>query len=234
MPFPPTFDRAWDETFPPDTQLANLLGQDIRNFKTDIRERLSLISGTFVNRPSNMDAIYGGSGFGILYFSTDTGQIFQWNGAAWVDVSASLSSRLLNAQGPSAGIVGNGAFQNVFTFNLGANVVGNLQGIRLRGGALHTAGSFNGTYQLLINGVLIGSVYAASGGGGHLLGGEVLNTGATTGVFTFFSDTAPPSGNNFTGTLAGLNWAGAQTLAFQFNFPNTDTITPNFWSVELM
>lgn len=86
MPFPPTFDRAWDETFPPDTQLANLLGQDIRNFKTDIRERLSLLSGTFANRPANMDAIYGGSGFGILYFATDTQQLFQWNGAAWVQI----------------------------------------------------------------------------------------------------------------------------------------------------
>lgn len=91
MPYPPAFDRAWDETFPPDTQLANLLGQDIRNFKTDIRERLGLLSGTFANRPSNMDAVYGGSGYGILYFSTDTSQIFQWNGAAWVDVSASIS-----------------------------------------------------------------------------------------------------------------------------------------------
>lgn len=86
MAFPPAFDRAWDETFPPDTQLANLLGQDIRNFKTDIRERLSLLSGTFANRPSNMDAIYGGAGFGILYFSTDTQQLFQWNGAAWVQI----------------------------------------------------------------------------------------------------------------------------------------------------
>jgi hypothetical protein len=86
MAFPPTFDRAFDETFPPDTQLANLLGQDIRNLKTDIRERLALLSGTFANRPTNMDAAFGGAGYGYLYFATDTQQLFQWNGAAWVQL----------------------------------------------------------------------------------------------------------------------------------------------------
>jgi hypothetical protein len=83
MAFPPNFDRVWDETFPPDTQAANLLGQDIRNFKIDIRERISLISGTLANRPTP-DASWGGVGFGMLYFATDTSVIYQWNGAAWV------------------------------------------------------------------------------------------------------------------------------------------------------
>lgn len=88
MPFPPTFDRAFDETFPPDTQAANLLGQDIRNLKTDIRERFALLSGLFVNRPTNMDAAFGGVGYGMLYFSTDTNQVFQWNGVTWADVTS--------------------------------------------------------------------------------------------------------------------------------------------------
>lgn len=92
MAYPPTFDDAWDETQPPDTQLANLLGQDIRSLKEDIRERLALISGTLANRPSNMDAIFGGAGYGILYFATDTNQIFQWNGAAWNQVFLSGNS----------------------------------------------------------------------------------------------------------------------------------------------
>lgn len=87
MAFPPSFDNAWDETFPPDTQLANLLGQDIRSFKTDVRERLALLSGTLANRPANMDAIYGGIGYGILYFATDSQQIFQWNGVFWNQLS---------------------------------------------------------------------------------------------------------------------------------------------------
>ena len=90
MAFPPAFDRTFDETFPPDTQLANLLGQDLRNLKTDIRERMALLSGLLANRPSNMDAAFGGAGYGRIYISTDTNQVFQWNGAAWVDISGTI------------------------------------------------------------------------------------------------------------------------------------------------
>lgn len=89
MPYPPTPTNIWDITQPPDTQLANLLGQDIRNLKQDIMQRMSLLSGTLANRPTpeTVNATWGGVGFGILFFTTDTNQIFQWNGAAWVDVT---------------------------------------------------------------------------------------------------------------------------------------------------
>ncbi len=92
MAFPPNFDHAWDLTQPPDTQLANLLGQDIRNLKDDVMQRMSLLSGTLANRPTPeiVNAVWGGAGFGLLYFASDTGQVFQWNGAAWVDVGMAL------------------------------------------------------------------------------------------------------------------------------------------------
>lgn len=93
MPFPPAFDNIWDITQPPDTQAANLLGQDIRNLKDDIMQRMSLLSGTLANRPTpeTVSAVWGGSGFGILYFSTDTQQTFQWTGVGgWVDVTGSV------------------------------------------------------------------------------------------------------------------------------------------------
>jgi hypothetical protein len=91
MPFPPTFDNVWDITQPPDTQLANLLGQDIRNLKDDIMQRMSLLSGVLANRPTpeTVNATWGGSGFGLLFFATDTGQVFQWNGVNWVAISIS-------------------------------------------------------------------------------------------------------------------------------------------------
>jgi hypothetical protein len=93
MPFPPTFTNAWDTTQPPDTQAANLLGQDIRNLKTDIMQRMSLLAGTLGNRPTpeTVNAVWGGAGFGLLYFATDTGQVFQWNGASWVVIFNSIS-----------------------------------------------------------------------------------------------------------------------------------------------
>jgi hypothetical protein len=88
MPFPPAFTNAWDATYPPDTQLANLLGQDLRNFRTDVMQRMSLLSGTFSNRPTpeTVNATWGGAGFGLIYFSTDSNQFFQWNGAGWVQI----------------------------------------------------------------------------------------------------------------------------------------------------
>jgi hypothetical protein len=224
MPFPPTFDRAFDETFPPDTQAANLLGQDIRNLKTDIRERFALLSGTFANRPTNEDAAFGGVGYGMLYFSTDTNQIFQWNGVTWVEVSSSFSRvGLVNSQANLAPVAGNGAAQVVFTYNLPANTVANLQGLRLSAAIQHSIGAFNINYIFSLNGIPFLNTSSVSSINNTF---NIVNTGAATGVFNV--------GNNVMGTLAGLNWANAQVLSVTFNAPNTDTIVPILWLVELL
>ena len=107
MPFPPMYDNAWDETAPPDTQPANLLGQDIRTLKVDIRERLALLSGTLANIPTNLDASFGGAGYGYMYFATDTGQIFSWSGAAWVDITTNFFSTAKQLQTTGAPVVVN-------------------------------------------------------------------------------------------------------------------------------
>lgn len=95
MAFPPNFTNVWDVTFPPDTQLANLLGQDLRQVRTDVMQRMSLLSGLLANRPTpeTVNATWGGAGFGLTYISTDTNQLFQWNGAAWVDITSTLSPK---------------------------------------------------------------------------------------------------------------------------------------------
>ena len=92
MAYPPSFDEAWDITTPADTQAANLLGQDIRDLKNDLMQRLSLLAGTFANRPTpeTVNANWGGSGYGLLYFATDTKKVYQWSGSAWVDVTSSI------------------------------------------------------------------------------------------------------------------------------------------------
>jgi len=92
MPFPPTFTDVWDTTQPPDTQPANQLGLDIRNLKTDIMQRMSLLSGLLSNRPTpeTVNATWGGSGYGLIYIATDTNQIYQWNGSAWVTIASGL------------------------------------------------------------------------------------------------------------------------------------------------
>lgn len=108
-----TYSRNWDESFPPDTQAANLLGQDIRDFKEDIRERTSSLCGIEADKPAVLDMItgwgaYGGNGF--MFFATDTGKIWKWTGAAWLDVTTNFvpvatvlatEETLYNASDPS-------------------------------------------------------------------------------------------------------------------------------------
>jgi len=80
------YTHSWDETQPPDTQAANLLGQDIRDLKTDVRERItSFGAGTLANRPTP-ESVW----VGALYFATDTGRLYRWGGSSWTDVTSSF------------------------------------------------------------------------------------------------------------------------------------------------
>lgn len=106
MTFPPNYDNAWNEANPTDAQLANLLGQTLRSLKVDIRERMALLSGTFANRPANLDASFGGANYGLLFFATDTGHIYNWTGAAWTDLTSVFN--------PTAGIVSPGIVASTF------------------------------------------------------------------------------------------------------------------------
>lgn len=84
------FTNIWDDTFPADTQLANLLGQDLRNFRTDAQERMASISGLDAAKPAFGADTQPVKWNGILFFATDTGKIYQFNNPAWTDVTASF------------------------------------------------------------------------------------------------------------------------------------------------
>lgn len=86
------FTDVWDVTTPADSQLANLLGQDIRNLKLDIQQRMGAMSGTLATRWNPATDAQPTNWTGVLYFTTDTNQVFQWNGAAWVDVTVLIAS----------------------------------------------------------------------------------------------------------------------------------------------
>lgn len=87
MPAP---TNLWDNTFPPDTQLANQLANDLRLLRVDIQDRMADISGTLASRWNPGADAQPLKWAGLLFFSTDTHQIFQWSGAAWVDVSVTI------------------------------------------------------------------------------------------------------------------------------------------------
>lgn len=84
--------NIWDILQPPDSQLANLLGQDIRSLKLDIQQRMGFISGSLATRWDPATDTQPTNWTGLLYFTTDTNQIFRWNGAAWDDVSNTIAS----------------------------------------------------------------------------------------------------------------------------------------------
>jgi hypothetical protein len=81
------FTDIYDITQPPDTQLANLLGQDIRNFKLDVQQRMAAISGISSAMPSFAADAQSANWTGMLFFATDNGHIYQFNGTIWVDVT---------------------------------------------------------------------------------------------------------------------------------------------------
>src|SRR5271156_3253975 len=127
MEFPPVFTNVWDTTFPPDTQLANLLGQDLRNFRTDVMQRMSLLSGTLANIPTPeiVNASWGGVGYGLLFFATDTGQIFQWSGAAWGDITSSfIKNSVLFKDGAIHNHTGTTTEDTIYTTTILANTLG--------------------------------------------------------------------------------------------------------------
>src|SRR5215469_2756277 len=82
--------NVYDVTQPPDTQLANLLGSDLRAFRLDVQQRMALISGTLAGRWNPGTDEQPANWAGLLYFTTDTNQVFQWSGVAWVDVTANI------------------------------------------------------------------------------------------------------------------------------------------------
>src|SRR6516225_9507303 len=80
------YTNSWVETAPADSSLASLVGQAIRTFKLDIRERTSQISGTLAARPTP-EAVFAG----LMYFATDNGKMYEWSGSTWTDVTAKFA-----------------------------------------------------------------------------------------------------------------------------------------------
>jgi hypothetical protein len=121
------FTNVWDNTFPPDTQAANQLGADLRNFRTDVQQRMAAISGLEADKPA-FEAGFAG----VLYFATDTGKIFRWNGASWLDVTsliiaavtpASLGLSTVATSGLFADLLGISGMLSVATEAVGAGTM---------------------------------------------------------------------------------------------------------------
>jgi hypothetical protein len=97
------FTNVYDVTFPADTQLANLLGSDARSLALNVQQRMAAISGLSSAQPNFAGDAQPSNWTGILFFATDNGHVYQFNGAVWVDITTSLlAARMLVSQSGSA------------------------------------------------------------------------------------------------------------------------------------
>ncbi len=222
------FTNVWDVTTPPDTQPANQLGLDLRNLKTDVMQRMSALSGLAANIPA--PETINANWTGLIYIATDTKQLFQWSGAAWVDISSALSgSGLLNAQPNAAPLVGSGAAKVIYTFNLPAATIALLQGLRISFSLEHSNGVAQVAYTFSLNGVGFAFLNTTNAFNGII---NVLNTGPAAGSWSYVGDRTGMTGAAENSVIAGLNWAGVQVLTVSFNNAATESVRPVLWLVE--
>src|SRR5436853_7423259 len=91
------FTNIFDVTFPADIQLANLLGQELRNLALNVQQLMAAISGLDAAKPAFGSDTQPANWNGILFFALDTGKVYQFNNPSWTEVTFSVASgRLFN------------------------------------------------------------------------------------------------------------------------------------------
>jgi len=96
------FTNVYDDTFPADTELANLIGANLRQIRLDVQQRMAVISGLDAAKPNFAGDTQPGNWNGILFFATDSGKIYQFNNPTWTDVTTSFIASNLVGINPQA------------------------------------------------------------------------------------------------------------------------------------
>lgn len=86
------FSNIYDDTFPADTELANLIGANLRQVRLDVQQRMAAISGLSTSMPAFASDAQPANWNGILFFATDTGHVYQFNNPTWTDITTSFFS----------------------------------------------------------------------------------------------------------------------------------------------
>jgi hypothetical protein len=175
------FTNIWDDVFPPDTQLANQLGLDLRNFRTDTQERMAAISGLDAAKPNFAGDAQPANWNGILFFALDTGKVYQFNNPTWTDVTPSIGIGKLFQTAAVIVHTGTTSLDDIYTFSVPSWATGNT--IRIKFGmAVMVQGGTNTTLKLY------------SQGHGTLLASLAWNTNIATSVIEIMI--ANGAGNN--------------------------------------
>ena len=195
------YSNTWDETAPLDTSLANLIGQDIRTFKLDIRQRLAQISGPLSSRPTPDPPFVG-----ITYLATDTYQMFQWNGTAWVDVTQALRGSTILFRDPPSSFVGTGASQTLVSHTLPGNYLSDHGGVRISARAWNDDGSNQSTSRTMVLNVYFGSAAFGLSTGAQTASREV---GVDVEIFNNYNVAQQWHIESLLGSSSDIGWEGS-------------------------
>jgi hypothetical protein len=213
------FTNVFDVTQPPDTQLANLLGQDLRNLSLNVQQRMAAISGISTALPAFGSDAQPTNWTGILCFATDNGHLYQWSGSAWVDITTTFlpgvffDSTVLNSAGTfTPGVV------------IPANYleVGSIISVDFPFDAT-TSGADEFTIDLRLNGTNIatGVINSAYGGIARLrfyctaigVSGQLIGQN----VFPIYVGLSPAFGNNSNAAPISVNLTNTATFSLFLN-----------------
>lgn len=236
------FANVWDTTFPPDTQLANLLGQDIRNgVKVDVQQRMAAISGLDAAKPAFGGDAQPANWNGILFFATDTGKIYQFNNPSWTDVTSNFTTKssALKAvnQVTHTGTV---TLDTIYTLNIPANIIGTTGRVRMTAQATISTAVGIGTMRMNFGATVIGQSATANSGGAPKTLKVVVeggNTGATNTQrwdgFVFDGSGAVVPFSFCQSTSGAVDTTAGVTVTLQYQSGNAgDSQTFDFFTIE--
>jgi len=191
------FSRAWDENFPLDTQLANLLGQDIREFKVDTKERFRAFGSGLIANRETPEAVFGNTNLGVQFYAEDEGRTSRWDGFAWNTVALQrdfVDSTVVTITNPA--IITDG---NVITIPANFLVVGAVIDITARVDA--DAGTTAESFSIFFGSIAVVTTNVATGAWDDLLQATVYVIGANSQRGVGFMINDPASGSTVVSLL---------------------------------
>lgn len=144
---------------------------------------------------------------------------------------------LLNGQNNLAPVVGTGADVNIFTWSVPAGIVPVGSAVRIKFWFSHSTGTAAVNYKLKIGATTITNFGSAAGTGTFMGGTTLYNQGS--GQCTKADEplvTSTPSIQAAPTYFAGniCDFSAGFTVSLTFNVANTDQVTPQFWTAELI
>ena len=176
------FTNLWDQTFPPDVQLASLGAADLRQLRVDTQQRMAAISGLDAAKPAFGSDAQPASWNGVLFFATDTGIIYQWNNPSWTNITASfVKGNVVYKNTTPVTHTGTTTEDTIFTSTaLNPLTVNSSYRIQV-GFAVSSQGGSSSTYKLKVNGSIVQSTTINSPVGGNGYWFEYILSAAGSG-----------------------------------------------------